>query len=378
MTCSIDTSGIDSMKMNSEPTYRIDLSYNENYHRGPFFDGAFPERSLRHPASFLGFKVNSRLGVPAGPLLNANWVTAYARLGFDLLVYKTVRTCARSSHPAPNCLVLDIKEAITEKDIGGRLVALQKSEAPQLTQMSITNSFGMPSQAPEIWQTDVAKAKAGLKQGQILIVSVVGTPGQRPRLADDYADAAAMALEAGAQIIEINLSCPNVVGREGALFSDPDASSEVSSRVKKRIGSIPLLIKIGYIPDIQGLQQVVAANAPHVQGIASVNTLSFEIVNPDASPALPGKGRLTSGVCGSAIKPCAMNQAARLVQLRQKEGYEFVVVGVGGAMTAEDIQDYFNLGVDAVMSATGAMWDPYLAYRYWKLLEESENTGKKA
>ncbi len=365
------------MKMISKPTYRIDLSYDENYRLGPFFDGALPERSILQQHSFLDFKVNSLLGVPAGPLLNANWVTSYASLGFDLLVYKTVRTCTRPSHPAPNCLLLDIKEALTEEDIGGRLAVLPEDRGAPAGKVSITNSFGMPSQAPEVWQADVVKAKAGLNPGQILIVSVVGTPGQRHRLADDYADAAAMAVEAGAQMIEINLSCPNVVGREGALFCDPEASSEVSALVKKRIGSIPLLIKIGYIPDILKLQKVISANAPYVEGIASVNTLSFEIVKPDESPALPGKGRLTSGVCGAAIKTCAMDQAARLVHLRQKEGYEFVVIGVGGAMTAEDIQDYFNLGVDAVMSATGAMWDPYLAYRYWKLQEESKKARKK-
>ena len=366
--------------MISKPTYRIDLSYDENYRRGPFFDGTVPERKIRQQYSFLDFKVNSLVGIPAGPLLNANWVTSYASLGFDLLVYKTVRTCARPSHPAPNCLFLDVKEALTEQEIGGRLVALPNNMDARVGQMSITNSFGMPSQEPAIWQADVAKAKAGLNPGQVLIVSVVGTPGQRSRLADDYADAAAMAVEAGAQMIEINLSCPNVIGREGALFGDPEASSEVSKLVKKRIGAIPLLIKIGYISDITALQEVVAANAPHVQGIASVNTLSFEIVKPDASPALPGKGRLRSGVCGAAIKTCAMKQAARLVDLRQKEDYGFVVVGVGGAMTAGDINGYFNLGVDAVMSATGAMWDPYLAYRYWKLQEtgeeESENNRK--
>ncbi len=360
--------------MTPKPSYRIDLSYEQNYQRGPFLDRDTPKRTIHRQESFLGFKVNSLLGVPAGPLLNANWVLSYANLGFDLLVYKTVRTCARPSHPAPNCLFLDLKADLREQDIGGRLLALPEHTDPQLGKMSITNSFGMPSQAPEIWQVDVAKAKAGLNPGQVLIVSVVGTPGQRSRLADDYADAAVMAVDAGAEVIEINLSCPNVSGREGALFSDPEASSEVSALVKKRIGSIPLLIKIGYIPAFEQLQKVVAANAPHVQGIASVNTLSFEIVKPDNSPALPGAGRLKSGVCGAAIKSCAMNQAEKLVQLQKKEGYDFVVVGVGGAMIAEDIRDYFDLGVDAVMSATGAMWDPYLAYRYWQLQEEGEKS----
>jgi len=48
-------------------------------------------------------------------------------------------------------------------------------------------------------------------------------------------------------------------------------------------------------------------------------------------------------------------------------------VGVGGVMTTEHVRGYFEIGVDAVMSATGAMWDPSLAYRFWK-----EGSGQRA
>ncbi len=61
-----------------------------------------------------------------------------------------------------------------------------------------------------------------------------------------------------------------------------------------------------------------------------------------------------------------MAQAARIVELKQKEKYDFSIIGVGGVMTTHHIREYLHLGVDAVMAATGAMWDPFLAYRYWK------------
>ncbi|HET6370006.1 MAG TPA: dihydroorotate dehydrogenase, partial [Nitrospiria bacterium] len=237
--------------------------------------------------------------------------------------------------------------------------------------------FGMPSRDPKIWQEDVAKAKREIGPGQVLIVSVVGTlekGSKETDLAEDYAKGALWAKEAGADMVEINLSCPNVVSGEGSVFCDPEASSRVSSEVKKAIGATPLLIKIGYIQNPALLARVAAANAGHVEGIAGINTLSFEVVKPDGAPALPGEGRLRSGVCGAAIRERAMAQAARLVELRRKERYDFIVVGVGGIMTTADIRAYFSLGVDAVMSATGAMWDPYLAYRYWKEEEtRSEN-----
>ncbi|MBI3598198.1 MAG: dihydroorotate dehydrogenase [Nitrospirae bacterium] len=343
-------------------TYDIASSYEDNYQKGPFIQEAPPQRVISPTHTFLGFAVNSRLGVPAGPLLNANWILAYASLGFDLLVYKTVRTVATPSHPHPNCIFLETKGLIKEQDFGNRLLATTKQPSV-IDEISITNSFGMPSRDPKMWQEDIQKAKRGLGKGQVLIVSVVGTPDQG-NLANDYAKGASLAVDAGADIIEINLSCPNVVGGEGSVFTDPIFSSTISKAVKQAIGSVPLIIKIGYVRDTTKLAEVVKANAPHIDAISSLNTLSFEVVNADGSSALPG--RLRSGICGSVIRGCAIEQAKRVVVLRQKEKYDFVIIGVGGVMTTDHIRQFLNCEIDAVMSATGAMWNPHLAYQYWQ------------
>ncbi|MFQ5588012.1 MAG: dihydroorotate dehydrogenase [Nitrospiria bacterium] len=350
--------------MKVKPTYDIARSYEENYQEGPFLDFTPPNRQVAPDKTFLGFKVNSLLGVPAGPLLNANWIIAYAALGFDLLVYKTVRTQERPCHPNPNCMYLNQKRPLLEVDFNRQLVA-SMTPPENAEKISITNSFGMPSRAPSVWQADLQKAKAGLNAGQLLIVSVVGTPGEDD-LKADYVRGAALAVEAGAPVIEINLSCPNVVSREGSIFTDPDFSSEISKAVKTEIGAIPLVIKLGYIPDPFKRAKVIAANAPHVDAISSINTLSFEVIDEEGNPALPGEGRLRSGVCGAAIRNCALSQTRHLVDLKKQHHYDFAVIGVGGVMNTRHIAEYFQSGVDAVMSATGAMWDPLLAYRYWE------------
>jgi len=357
--------------MKANPTYDIERSYEDNYQEGPFLDITPPQRKIRPEKSFLGFQVNSLLGVPAGPLLNANWVTAYAALGFDLLVYKTVRTEERPCHPNPNCMYLNQKRQLRDIDFNRQLIG-SMTPPDDATLISITNSFGMPSRIPEIWQTDIQKAKAGLGSGQLLIVSVVGTPGEAD-LTADYVKAAALAAEAGAPVIEINLSCPNVVSREGSIFTDPDFSSKISKAVKKEIGAVPLIIKMGYIPDPFLRAKVIDANAAHVDAISSINTLSFEVINEEGEQALPGEGRLRSGVCGASIRSCALSQVEHLVALKKQHQYDFAIVGVGGVMTTEHIHNYIDLGADAVMSATGAMWDPLLAYRYWK---ESSSDSK--
>ncbi|NOY84316.1 MAG: dihydroorotate dehydrogenase, partial [Nitrospirae bacterium] len=98
--------------MKVHPTYDIERSYEDNYKEGPFLDITPPQRTVTPEHSFLDFQVNSLLGVPAGPLLNANWVITYAKLGFDLLVYKTVRTAERPCHPNPNCMYLSQKRQL--------------------------------------------------------------------------------------------------------------------------------------------------------------------------------------------------------------------------------------------------------------------------
>jgi hypothetical protein len=51
-------------------------------------------------------QVASPLGVPAGPLLDSKWTTLAANLGYDIVTYKTIRTCASTGHAPPNVLYL--------------------------------------------------------------------------------------------------------------------------------------------------------------------------------------------------------------------------------------------------------------------------------
>lgn len=348
------------------PTYDIHKSYDENYADGPFFSGDLPQPDAGPSRyRFLDFDINSPIGVPAGPLLNANWVDLYARLGFDLPVYKTVRSGERACHPAPNCMFLKDAGSLSASRFGERLTATM--DAPeQAENVSITNSFGMPSKGPDTWQHDMEKARGHMGPGQVFIASAVGTPGAgRGGIEADYARTAVMCQEAGAQVVEINLSCPNVTSGEGSIYTDPETARKIAKETAGALGGTPLMVKVGFYEDPQVMAEVVRAVAPFVHGIAGINTLSFEVVDEDGKQALPGEGRLRSGICGAAIRECGLSQATDLVALKAQEKYDFAIVGVGGIMTPADADAYLTAGVDAVMSATGAMWEPYLA-RDWR------------
>ena len=97
-----------------------------------------------------------------------------------------------------------------------------------------------------------------------------------------------------------------------------------------------------------------------MQGISAINTISAEIVDENGKQALPGEGRLKSGVCGNAIKWAGLKMTRRLKKLREKFGYSYTIIGVGGVTIPDDFFEYRNAGADVVMCATGAMWNPYL------------------
>lgn len=363
-------------------TYNIDLSYDANYTAGPDFAGELPDLTAVNaglpPATFLGHRVNSTFGVPAGPLLNSAYIGLYARLGFDVLTYKTVRTAATPSHPFPNVRAVETApgwyHTPGERPALYTLPGLDESQ-PQL-HLSITNSFGMPSKDPSVWMKDVAAAKAALGDGQLLVVSVVGTSrpgGTLDDLAQDFAQAAAMAAQAGADAVEANLSCPNVRASEGSLYQSPIAVRTVATALAAALGKIPFLLKMGYLEDQKLVREVVEAAANGgAAGLAAINTIPARVYDTLGQQALPGDGRLVSGICGAGIYEAGLAMAGRLLQARQEIGLskeKFALVGVGGVMTAPDALAYLDLGVDGVQSGTGAMWNPYLAVELKQLLK---------
>lgn len=343
------------------PFFNPEKSYQENYEQGPFgafADGEVYEKTEQATQKFLDYTVHTPFGIPAGPLLNGKFVKAALDKGFDLPVYKTVRTHVHPCHPWPNVLAVHPEGNLAARD-DVSLVADHAFSDP----ISITNSFGVPSFDPKIWQPDLASAVAYAKPGQLVIGSFQGTKtenGDVQSYINDFISAAALLKETGVKVIEVNLSCPNE-GTANVLCFDTERVEVIVRAIKKELGAIPLLLKLAYYADDQQLEAFVKRVGGLVQGMCAINTIAATIVDDHGNQALPGEGRLRSGVCGSSIKWAGLDMVERLATLRKKLKMDYGVVGVGGVTSAEDYQEYRSHGADAVMSATGAMWNPHLA-----------------
>lgn len=349
--------------MQTQPFFDPEKSYEANFIEGPggaFADGCIFSQEDEARFRVFGQAVHLPFGIPAGPLLNGKYVKAALDKGFDVPVYKTVRTRKYASSPWPNVLSVHVPgNELTFEMAEQGLVANHLYAEP----IAITNSFGVPSFEPDFWQADMAEASRYARQGQFVVGSFQGTTnrnGDVDAYIQDFVLAARLVKETGVRVLEANLSCPNE-GTAHLLCYDIQRSKTILTAIKNEIGDLPLCIKIGYFQEQAQLTRFVREVGNLVQGISAINTIPAKIIDEQGQPALPGAGRERSGVCGHPIKWAGLAMVHKLARLRQQLDLSFIIIGVGGVTTPADYQAYRDAGADIVMSATGAMWNPALA-----------------
>lgn len=344
------------------PFFDPNKTYYENWEEGPyngFADGVVISPPPDARFNFFGHKINYPLGIPAGPLLNGKFVKAALDKGFDVPVHKTVRSRKHGCNEWPNVLGADIDGDLTLEMAQKPLVVRNEYKEP----LSITNSFGNPSYDPEVWVPDLADAIAHAQPGQLVMSSFEGTKWEGSTSEDyvnDWANGMQMLKDAGVPVVEANFSCPNE-GVAALLCFDVPKVRTIADRIKNKIGDTPLVIKIAYFGE-EALRELVKETGNIVDGYSAINTIPAPVVNPDGTQALPGgEKRVKSGICGHAIKWAGLDMTRRLKQLREEFNMGYTIIGCGGVTVPSDFKEYRDAGADVVMSATGAMWNPYLA-----------------
>ncbi|MBI4606797.1 MAG: hypothetical protein HY721_32940 [Planctomycetes bacterium] len=363
--------------------YRVDRTYLWNYEHGPSLEGPLPAvpgapgmcgmRGVRAAPlkDLMGLRVASRFGISAGILLNSRWIEAFARLGFDLLTYKTVRSARRSCYPLPNWVYLE--PAGPGRGARGRgrgpPVFRRRARMPRdVRHVTSAVCFGMPCMEPAVWRADVRRARRVLGRGQALVVSVVGTPrggGKGPSLgealAEDYVRCARWAAEAGAHAVEANLSCPNVCTAEGQVYQDPELSRALAAALRDALPSTPLLLKAGRFESRARLEAFYRAVEGKADAVVLVNGVSGRVVDELGEPVF--RGHEAVGILGRWIHGRAVRNVREAVAASRAEGLRTLTIAVGGVLSVEDAADFFNAGAAAVLAGGGAALDPGLAAR---------------
>jgi len=283
-------------------------------------------------------------------------VEAYARLGFDILTYATVRSTFQAAHALPNIRHVDNREqaAVVARPAnnGGATIAV---------------SLGEPSMEPDVWRKDLRRAKERIGRGQILIVSVIGTPrpgGDAEALSADYAQCAAWAAENGANAIEVQLATPDPFTEQPQMiYENVTLAARILYRTRTSVG-LPILARLGPFKTPRALHEIATRLAPWAHGYVLVHSINRRVFDEKGGQAFEGAGRERADVVGAQTFTVAARQVAEMLAWRKAGAWDRAILAVGGISTVERARDVLREGADAVLVATAALFDPLFAARF--------------
>ncbi|MEG2306729.1 MAG: dihydroorotate dehydrogenase [Erysipelotrichaceae bacterium] len=166
-------------------------------------------------------------------------------------------------------------------------------------------------------------------------------------------------------VIELNISCPNVKGGGMAFGTDPKTAAEVT-RAVKAVSSKPVYVKLSpNVTDIVAIAK--AVEEAGADGIVMINTLMG--MRLDLKSGKPILANTTGGLSGPAIKPVAIRMIYQVYQ-----AVNIPIIGVGGIASAEDVLEFLYAGASAVEVGMMNFVDPYICP---KIIEDLPKVLKK-
>ena len=165
---------------------------------------------------------------------------------------------------------------------------------------------------------------------------------------DDYAGICEK-LDGKVDMIELNISCPNVKCGGMAFGIRPESVNEVTKVSKSALKKTPLMVKLS--PNVESI----AANAAAAQkggadAVSLINTLTGMVV--DIERRRPLIANNTGGVSGAGIKPIAVRMVWEACN-----AVDIPVMGMGGITSAEDALEFIIAGAAAVQVGTANFTD---------------------
>ena len=177
-----------------------------------------------------------------------------------------------------------------------------------------------------------------------IIVNVCG------KTTEDYLEVVERLGDEPVDLLEINISCPNVKEGGIAFGQNPKAVEEITKAVKK-VAKQPVIMKLS--PNVTDIREMAkAAEAGGADVLSLINTLTgmkIDIYKQDF--ALANK---TGGLSGQAIKPVAVRMVYEVAN-----AVNIPIIGMGGIQTGEDAMEFILAGATAVAVGTANFNNPF-------------------
>ena len=226
--------------------------------------------------------------------------------------------------------------AVVTKSIGIAPRAGYSNPTVVQAESGLINAMGLPNPGIDVYAEEIKFSKTVLRVP--VIVSVFGYS------AEEYAAVAKKAVGAGADAVELNVSCPHVRQTGAEIGQSPKLLGEVVQQVKAAVNK-PLIVKLSpNVSDIAVLAR--AAVEAGADALTAVNTLKAMAI--DTETMLPILSNVRGGLSGSAVKPVAL----RCVFDIHEALPDVPVIGCGGVEDWRDAVEFFLAGASAVQIGT--------------------------
>ncbi|MCL2236158.1 MAG: dihydroorotate dehydrogenase, partial [Defluviitaleaceae bacterium] len=153
----------------------------------------------------------------------------------------------------------------------------------------------------------------------------------------------------GVDMLEVNVSCPNVKEGGVAFAQDPRATEEIVTKIKKAT-NLPIITKLS--PNVTNIAEIAkAAEAAGSDALSLINTLLGMKI--DIHTRKPVLGNTMGGLSGPAIKPVALRCVYQV-----HKAVKIPIIGMGGIMTGDDAIEFILAGATAIAVGTANFTNP--------------------
>ena len=166
----------------------------------------------------------------------------------------------------------------------------------------------------------------------------------------EYGEMCEKLAEAGVDMIEVNISCPNVKAGGLAYGTRPELAAEVTAEAKRHAGNVPVMVKLS--PNVTDVTEIAKAAADGgADALALINTLRGMSI--DINSRRPILRMNTGGLSGPAVLPVAVRMVWEV-----HRAVDLPILGLGGVATWEDAAQMLLAGASAVGVGSAVFQNP--------------------